>query len=192
MIINTLNTAVLLLLSYYLWEQLIAQRDHPPLLKSKKSFTRTHSLATLNVCSHCHLAGTGTGGGRICLRTTQRGTSSTFTLAVSSLLISVFVYRCVCITGPFFMRLNSPLPDIAKQATRGRTRQITTKYFNRADGQDFVLWPPQIGTTLWQRILEAPGKLTPTSGGVYDNCAVAVSSVSLMCGGWGWIIPQTI
>lgn len=108
------------------------------------------------------------------------------------LLYQYFVYRCVCITGPFFMCLNSPLPNIAKQATRGRTRQITTKYFNRADGQDFVLWPPQIGTTLWQRILEAPGKLTPTSGGVYDNCAVAVSSVSLMCRGGGWIIPQSI
>lgn len=62
----------------------------PAVTNEKRNTQIWRLLKVLNVCSHRHLTGTWTGGGRICLRTSQRGTSNTFTFAVSSLVISAY------------------------------------------------------------------------------------------------------
>lgn len=104
---QTTAEAVLLLPTHFLWQQLITPDNcctawtAPADMSGKKQTNKkkhrhTHTLKALNICSHCHLTGAGTGAGRICWRTTQTGTFSTFASAMLSLVISTYcVHLCV-------------------------------------------------------------------------------------------------
>ena len=120
--------------------------------------TLIHHHSTLNVCSytHLHLTGTirtGAGGGAVpCLRGPQwgllrgGGALNNFNPLFSPLYTCVLhqdvvMHRYGCDSALFLANCHHITPwflHIVTEPRRGMLQQNMTKYFSRADGQDFV------------------------------------------------------